>query len=236
MMHEFAKESGSARALWYHAAMRATYIVETGAPDAPPQISPEKTQVTGAAADLFASGHAALRAGDVETAKKFASRMDERYESAAAGHLCGQTGGFADTTQRDLAIAKVMQDSLRALIAMKLGETDRAIELFEKATQAEAAMTADFGPPIIVKPSHEMYGEALLALGRSEEATRQFDIALQRAPRRSLSLAGLARAASAIEDSLALAKACDELNSIYLAADESVRTGSPCASPGIASR
>jgi tetratricopeptide (TPR) repeat protein len=236
MMHEFAKESGSARALWYHAAMRAAYIVETGAQDAPPQINTEETQVTGAAADLFASGYAALRAGDVDTAEKFALRMDERYDSAASGHLCGQTGGFADTTKRDLAVAEVMQDSLRALIAIKRGETDRAVELFEKATKAEAAMSADFGPPIIVKPSHEIYGDALLELGRPEEAKRQFDIALQRAPRRSLSLAGLAHVASAIEDSLALAKACEELRSIYAAADELVLAGSPCASPGIASR
>ena len=236
MMHEFAKESGSARALWYHAAMRAAYIVETGAQDAPPEINPEETQVTGAAADLFASGYAALLAGNLDTAEEFAARMDARYESAAAGHLCGQTGGFEDTTKRDLVVAEVMQNSLRALIAMNRGETDRAIGLFEKATETEATMAADFGPPIIVKPSHEMYGEALLALGRPEVAKRQFDIALQRAPRRSLSLAGLVRAARAIEDGAAVARACEELSSIYAAADESVRSGSPCSPPKVASR
>jgi tetratricopeptide (TPR) repeat protein len=236
MMHEFASESGSARALWYHAAMRAAYIVETGAQDAPPQIKPEQTQVTGAAADLFAGGYAALQAGNVDEAESFVRRLDERYDSAASGHLCGQTGGFEDTTQRDLAVAEVMQDSLRALIAMKRGETTEAIALFEKATAAEAAMSADFGPPVIVKPSHELYGTALLELGRPEDAKQQFEIALQRAPRRSLSLAGLVRAASAIQDQQTVADACENLKLIYATADESVRAGSPCTVPGVASR
>ncbi len=235
MMHEFASESGSPRALWHHAAMRAAYIVETGARDAPPEIQPEETQVTGAAADLFASGYAAVLAGEIDAAEEYAVRMDARYETAASGHLCGQSNGFEDTTQRDLAVAEVMQDSLRALIALKRGETERAIELFEKATAAEAAMSADFGPPVIVKPSHEMYGEALLSLGRAEEAKRQFEIALERAPRRSLALAGLVRAARSLEDGETVAKACDEISSIYAAADESVRAASPCTRPQVAS-
>ena len=60
LMTRYAGESGSARALWYHAAMRAAWIVETGGREAPPEIQPDETQVTGAAADIFASGYALL--------------------------------------------------------------------------------------------------------------------------------------------------------------------------------
>lgn len=231
-MHGFAMESGSARALWYHAAMRASYIVETDGREAPPEIDPEGTQVTGATADLFAGGYTALLAGRVDRAETIAERMGTRYDSAAAGHLCGQSGGFEDTTKRDLVVAGVMRDSLRAMIAGKRGDTDRAIELFEAAVATEAAMALDFGPPIIVKPSHELYGEALLDLGRPADAKAQFEIALQRAPRRSRSLAGLVRAARALDDRASLARACDELDSIYASADEPVRLASPCSPSG----
>jgi tetratricopeptide (TPR) repeat protein len=227
-MTEYARESLSPRALWYHAAMRAAYIVETGGSAAPAEIDPEGTQVTGAAADLFASGYAALRAGERDRAAQLAERMSLRYESAASGHLCGQSGGFEDTTQRDLVVADVMQKSLRALIALHDGETERALALLDEATAIEEGMSLDFGPPAIVKPSHELYGEVLLGLGRPADARVQFEEALERAPRRSLSLAGLAKASRALGDADTAGKACDEIALNYAAADLQVREASGC--------
>lgn len=234
MMTEYAKESGSPRALWYHAAMRSAWIVETGGRPAPPEIRPDETQVTGAAADLFANGYAALLAGDRDTASAAATHIGARHDSAAAGHLCGQSSGYADTSKQDLVVAQVLQKSLRALIEADRGNTDRALALFEEATVVEAAMPLDFGPPIIVKPSHELYGEVLLKLDRPAEAKAQFENALERAPRRSLALAGLARAARALDDATTLAKACGELESSYTGADESVPRPAPCATEAVA--
>ena len=68
-------------------------------------------------------------------------------------------------------------------------------------------MALDYGPPAIVKPSHEIYGEVLLALGRPADAQTRFEKALQRAPRRTLSLVGLARATQAAGESAAVAAA-----------------------------
>jgi len=228
MMTRYAKESLSPRALWYHAAMRAAYMVETGAADAPAEIDTAGTHVTGAAADLFAGGYAALRAGDRRRAVALADRMGTRYDSAASGHLCGQSGGFEDTTKRDLVVAEVMQKSLRALIALDDGETDAALTLLEEATALEGAMSLDFGPPVIVKPSHELYGEVLLELGRPEDARARFRQALARAPRRSLSLAGLARASKAIGDAAAASRACDAIAANYATADTTVRESIRC--------
>ena len=58
----------------------------------------------------------------------------------------------------------------------------------------------EFGPPDIVKPTHELLGELLLALHRPAEAQREFRRALELAPGRSRSLLGLARAARAAGD------------------------------------
>jgi len=227
-MTRYAEECGSARALWYHAAMRAAWIVETAGRDAPAEILLEETLVTGAAADLFATGYAAWLDGKTEKIQDAANRLAGRHGVAASGHLCGQTGGYEDTSQQDLIVSDVLQNSLRALIELAGGRTDAALALLDEATTAEEALPLEFGPPIIVKPSHELYGDVLLKLGRPEQAWAQYEKALARAPRRSLSLAGLARAASSLGDSATVAKTCAELASIRGAADESVSRPVPC--------
>ncbi|HET9480768.1 MAG TPA: hypothetical protein VFP98_03355, partial [Candidatus Polarisedimenticolia bacterium] len=139
-----------------------------------------------------------------------------------------------DTSKTDLIVAEVLRKSLLALVAWDRGDTVRAIALLEEATAEEEAMPLDFGPPVIVKPSHELLGELLLRLQRPEEAGRMFEKALERAPRRSLSLSGLARAAAATSATERLARACSELADIYAGADASVRPPEPCASRTVA--
>jgi tetratricopeptide (TPR) repeat protein len=73
---------------------------------------------------------------------------------------------------------------------------DKAAELMQKAVELEEQMGPPSGPPGNIKPSHELYGEILLAAGKPAEATKQFQISLLRQPNRARSLLGLARAAA----------------------------------------
>ena len=57
-------------------------------------------------------------------------------------------------------------------------------------------MSAPSGPPGLIKPSHELFGEILLRAGKPAEAAEQFKVALQRQPNRARSLLGAARAAA----------------------------------------
>ncbi len=225
-----AKESGSPRALWHHAAMRAAWIVETGGLPAPPEIRPDATQVASAAADLFATGYAAYLAGHLDEADAAATRIGQRRDTAAAaGHVCSQgSGTYVDTSKNDLVVAEVMQKSLRALVAQGRGDTTTALALLDEATAAEDAMALDYGPPAIVKPSHEVYGEVLLKLGRPADAREQFEKALVRAPRRTLSLTGVARAAKATGDTATLASTCTTIAGIYSAADAAAPRPAVC--------
>jgi tetratricopeptide (TPR) repeat protein len=195
-MTKAALESRSPRALWHHAQMRATWIVETRGREAPDAITPDKTQVAAAAADLFATGYAAFLRGRLDEAAKAAEQIGLRHDTAAAsGHVCAQgSNAVTDTSKNDLIVAEVMQRSLLALVAHGRGDNPAALRLLDEATAAEERMALDYGPPAIVKPSHEIYGEMLLAIGRPSEARARFEKALQRAPRRRLSLAGLAAA------------------------------------------
>jgi tetratricopeptide (TPR) repeat protein len=227
----YAEESGSGRALWHLAAVRAAWIVETGGRDAPQEVESEKTQVTGAAADAFATGYAAILRGDREAAERAAARLADRHATASHGPLCHQTGAYSDVSKGDLVVVAVLRDLLRARIEQAAGHTERALELLDTATAAEDALPVDFGPPAIVKPSHEMYGDMLLELGRPAEARAQYEKALARAPRRSLALAGVARAATALDDKAAVADACEQIARNYARADTSVPRPAPCSEP-----
>jgi Tfp pilus assembly protein PilF len=76
----------------------------------------------------------------------------------------------------------------------------------------EEDMSPPSGPPGLIKPSHELFGEILLRAGKPEEAARQFSAALTRQPNRARSLLGAARCAARLGD----VKAATEAYSKFL--------------------
>jgi hypothetical protein len=70
------------------------------------------------------------------------------------------------------------------------GKSKQAIERISQAAALEGRTPFTFGPPVPVKPAHELFGEILLEVGQPEAARRQFETALLRAPQRALSLLG----------------------------------------------
>lgn len=80
---------------------------------------------------------------------------------------------------------------LRGLLAIASGRTNEGIGILQDAAAAEDAMPFEFGPPTILKPTHELLGEALLTLGRTTEARPVFRRAAERTPGRTLARRGL---------------------------------------------
>ena len=203
-MERYARESGSPRARWYHAYMRAAWVVETGQ-DAPGGHGAESPDDGARLLDHFATAWAAAERSDLDAAR---TAYDEL--KAVVAEIEADEDGSEESRTR----ARVLEKSLRARLELADGESGGALALLAEAAAAEAAMPLDFGPPGIVKPSHELYGESLLAADRPDEALAQFRTALERAPRRSQSLAGLAAAARALGDGETADRACGELEAI----------------------
>jgi tetratricopeptide (TPR) repeat protein len=78
-----------------------------------------------------------------------------------------------------------------AVAVLAEGRTDEGIQLLRRAAEAEAALPPPFGPPALQKPSYEMLGDELLALGRKKDAAAAYQAALEAAPNRRLSVLGL---------------------------------------------
>jgi tetratricopeptide (TPR) repeat protein len=109
---------------------------------------------------------------------------------------------------------------IAALSASMRKDHDQAIELMKKATALEDQMTAPYGPPSLIKPTHELFGEILLRAGKPTEAAEQFKIALLRQPNRARSLLGAARAAAQSGNQAAAKAAYTALLEQWKQADE----------------
>jgi len=178
------KASGQLGLLSDLSSMRARYVIE--ASDWP-LLAAENN--FGNANELFAIGLSAAHAGDAARAERARSGLAERAQDPREGDLRP-------------AIA-LMERELAASIAHAAGRDDEAVTILRAAAATEAQLPPPLGLPAPIKPSPELLGEILAALGRPAEAIPFFEQALRRHPNRSLSVLGLARASAAAGNSTA---------------------------------
>ena len=116
----------------------------------------------------------------------------------------------------------IRQLEIEALSASMKKDHAKAIELMKKATALEEETSAPYGPPHLIKPTHELFGEILLRAAKPAEAAAQFKIALLRQPNRARSLLGAARAAAQSGDQAGAAAAYSALLEQWKQADENL--------------
>jgi tetratricopeptide (TPR) repeat protein len=158
--------------------MRARYVVETASW---PMMARQST--FGNADELFALGISAARTSNAAVAERARAALADRAVDEREGDLRP-------------AIA-IMERELAATIAFAAGRRDEALAMLRAAADDEARLPAPLGLPEPLKPAPELLGELLIDAGHAGDADPYFDAALRRNPKRSLSLAGRARAAAA---------------------------------------
>jgi tetratricopeptide (TPR) repeat protein len=197
-MEEDTRKSGSPLTRSHLALMRSAYMVETQRWDtglAPLDYKGLRPAVV--AVDLFTTGMSAIKAGDLAGARRAlaAMRAIPAVTSPEPDMHHGAGAPDSEGNARQAMASKAMALELEGLVQAADGRRDEALDLMKKAAAVEDAMPFDFGPPVPVKPAHELYGEMLLDAGQVEEARTQFELALARAPGRALSLMGLLKSA-----------------------------------------
>ncbi|MDP2321336.1 MAG: tetratricopeptide repeat protein [Acidobacteriota bacterium] len=120
----------------------------------------------------------------------------------------------------DKRAGQVMAQQLEAILLFSEGRREEALVLARQAAVVEDGMSFEFGPPVPVKPAHELVGEMLMDLRRPREAIPAFETSLKRNPRRALSLLGLGRASMAVKDMSRAMGAYGELRKIWKNADK----------------
>jgi tetratricopeptide (TPR) repeat protein len=227
IMEEDAKKSPTARILWHLIRMRAAQIIETGQSDGDVvaiAADTSKVRPPAAAAHFFATGYAALKRKDLPEARKNLVELQGLIKKSSEGGGESHHGTAAPRSYPlDQKTLEIIVGELDASILYAEGKKEDAIERMKKTAIAESGLTFEFGPPDIVKPSQELLGEMLLDMNKPKEAQAYFEMALERAPRRVLSLQGLVRAATEAGNEQVASKARNELKEIWKNADESVR-------------
>jgi hypothetical protein len=123
--------------------------------------------------------------------------IDVERVSSDGPAICGSTSSETPNLL-DVQYAEVMELELRALAAWLKNDEVNTEQLLKKATSLENSISYSYGPPDIVKPSNELYGEWLVEVNRPKEAIAQYDLALKAAPKRVLSVKGKEKAFKAL--------------------------------------
>jgi tetratricopeptide (TPR) repeat protein len=197
--------------------MRARYLVDTGdwhsdvagwSVDLDDALMPQFNQA-------FATGFAAAQSNDLTGAKNALDHLNALLPQLPA------VFDHAGTPPTDPLrhVPEVQQLELQAVFLSAEGHADQAVATMRRAVAIGKDLPYAFGPPSPEKPPDELLGELLLKDNHASQARAAFEASLQRNPRRTQSLLGLARAQTAMGDKAAAAKTWRELLQIWIHAD-----------------
>ena len=222
IIEDDVKHHTSGRAKVHLNQMRAAYLVNSREWDgevAAIKVNLGNVGLVNRSLNAFIDGMVALHGNDLAGAKKkvdvISSIRKRDTPKTLDGDLtmCYAPGTMPKKT-REARISLILENELQASILIKQGKKQEAEAILKETVDLESSTSFSFGPPIIAKPSRELYGEFLLAENRPEEALVQFEKVFERAPKRTLSLKGYATAAARSNNPVKAAEARDMLNQI----------------------
>ncbi len=192
-MQQYAFELPSDKSLGHLIYMRGAYCIETE--DYNEELILDTLDYTDlpvqmTAAHLYLMGNHALRNNMDDDFQFILDQLDDKIKTVskevAVGSptMCSGSYSRRRPTQNHVDRSKVMLLELKALKAMKENKNKLAEKILLEAIELEETTDYMYGPPEIIKPSPELYGEFLMKQNRLEEAKKQFEIVLERAPKR----------------------------------------------------
>ena len=197
-MQHFCNAKPSPRARAHMIFLKTTYLAETNdytSGVAEIAVEQKDLNISSKARNYFVGGMKAYN-------NKNAAELDEVIiklsgekllaEAKAADkgiRLCGNINRQL-ATKSDLLEAGTMELQLKAMQAQLKKDSTATEKFLKEATVLQIRSGYAYGPPAIVKPSFEMYGEWLLANNRPKEALAQFEQALKLMPNKMLSVKG----------------------------------------------
>jgi len=201
-MERYCYGEPSRRAMTHNVMMKAAYFEETG--DWSDELVIDTLDYSDLSIQIFGTysymiGKHAINNGEGDKLSSIITELDNRIKKVANDLVVGNpmmcSGSYSRgrPTQLHVDRATVMKLELEALLAIRNNEQQKAENLMKEAVALEDATTYMYGPPDIVKPSHEMYADWLVEQGRYDDAKEHFEITLERSPKRLIALEGLAR-------------------------------------------
>ena len=208
-MKQYSNELNSNRAREHMIFQKTTYLAETneyGSEINNIEVKKDDLNIASRAMNYFANGMNAFYKKDATGMEKIITQMtgerlaDEERISGKGVKLCGSINS-AIPNVLDIQQAKVMELELKAMQAWLKKDAAATENFLKQAVELETNISFAYGPPTVVKPSFELYGEWLLENNKPKEALQQFDYSLKAAPGRLLSVKGKEKATSKLKES-----------------------------------
>jgi len=223
-------------ALYHLVQMRVAQQVETGA-SYQSTGSTESIDLPPRGADLYAAGISAHQSGKSDVAASALASLKELQRAGGGrssqshehGHGMHESGTQAAGVQNaavqtpEHRVLAILIHELSAVLLLADGKRSEALAHMKQAIAQEDSLPYEFGPPIPPKPAHELMGEMLLELDQPALARVQFELALRRAPKRALSLLGIAKCDVALGRWKAARESYAVLDAVWRQADPEVR-------------
>lgn len=206
-MQQFCSGLSSPVARAHMILLKSTWLAETNdylSPVADISFQQNDLNILTRSKNHFVKGMQAYYKNDAEGMDKIimqlaGERLVEQQKVSDKGiRVCGNINRSIPTTG-DLQKAEVMELELKAMLALLKKNNEEAQKNFIQATNLESKTSYAYGPPQVVKPSFELYGEWLLAMNKPKEALQQFELSLKTAPGRMLALQGKDKAMKLLE-------------------------------------
>ena len=203
-MQQFCNDLPSPFARTHAIFLTSTYMAETGKyeetlADAP--FPSKDLNIQTRSRNIFVKGMSAYQQKDAVKLDKIIRQLtgerliEQQKLSGNEIQVCGSINRNMPTLS-DLQKTEVIELQLTAMKSWLQKDTVNTEKLLQQATELEQKSTYAYGPPTVIKPSFEMYGEWLLEINRPKDALREFEKSLELAPNKQLSVKGKENALS----------------------------------------
>lgn len=201
-MEDYCEEESSPRAVTHNVMMKAAYFTETKNWDdalVNDTIDYSELSVQIFGTRCYVRGIQAFHNNNKDSIEQIIAEMDVQISDAnkevmsESATMCSGNYDRRRPTKNHIKRTKVVRLQLQALMAMLDKNDSKAEEFMQQAIEEEESTTYLYGPPEIVKPSHEMYAEWLEEKGRNDEALVYYNKVLERAPGKLIPLRSIER-------------------------------------------
>jgi hypothetical protein len=207
-LEQYVKETPSGRGREHLVFLKGTYLVETNdwqSLIANIEVDVADLNITVQSQYLFLDGYKAFVNEDQQTLNEVIDALDDKIQKESLlvdymndGYSVCTSPSRNVPTQSNINESLVMLMQLKAVNAWLNNDSLETERLIKESIDIESKLSYSYGPPVIQKPTHELYAEWLLSQNRFEEAITQFDLTLEMATNRRQALEGKKLAMSSI--------------------------------------
>ncbi len=206
-MEGYCLEEPSKKAKSHNIMMKGAYFTETGEwldPLVSDTVNYDDTSIQIYGTYSYMKGMQAFHNNERPTLKNIIADLSERNKEAESealignSQMCSGSYGRGRPTTTHVDRTKVMILELKAQLAILDKKEKEAEKFMKEAIKIEEKTAYMYGPPEIVKPSHEMYADWLQEKNRPKEAYEYYKKVLERAPKRLIASEGSKRLAKSI--------------------------------------